>query len=151
MLDGNPSDDLGWVAALADAKIGMAIRLMHQDVAFPWTVDRLAYLVAMSRSGFSKRFKSLVRRAPLDYLLHWRMRLARDYLRKHETVSIIAAKLGYASESAFGNAFKHVFGHAPKRYWKHLDVKAFSDPIGSQTPEITKFSHRRGTLMSRHD
>ncbi|WP_235885669.1 hypothetical protein [Bradyrhizobium niftali] len=39
----------------------------------------------MSRSAFSKRFKSLVGLAPLDYLLRWRMRLARDQLRRGAT------------------------------------------------------------------
>jgi AraC-like DNA-binding protein len=78
----------------------------------------LADAIAMSRSAFSKRFKSLVGLAPLDYLLRWRMRLARDQLRRGATVSATAAQLGYASESAFGHAFKRVYGHAPKRYWR---------------------------------
>lgn len=116
-LDDNGTDSVGWVGALSDTKIGKAINLMHSHVAYPWTVDGLANKVAMSRSGFSKRFKALVGLAPLDYMLRWRMRLARDFLRRDESVSSIAARLGYASESAFGNAFKRIYGRAPKRYW----------------------------------
>ncbi|WP_454647280.1 helix-turn-helix transcriptional regulator [Bradyrhizobium liaoningense] len=78
----------------------------------------MADAIAMSRSAFSKRFKSLVGLAPLDYLLRWRMRLARDQLRRGATVSATAAQLGYSSESAFGHAFKRIYGHAPKRYWR---------------------------------
>ncbi|MFT0545585.1 AraC family transcriptional regulator [Allopusillimonas ginsengisoli] len=116
-LDDNGSDSIGWLGALTDPGIGKAINLMHEDVAHPWTVDELAQAVAISRSGFSRRFKSLVGLAPIDYLLHWRMRLARNYLRRDETVASIAARLGYASESAFGNAFKRIYGRAPRRYW----------------------------------
>jgi AraC-like DNA-binding protein len=117
-LDQRAGEGLGWINALVDARIGRAIRLMHENAAHPWTLDALADAIAMSRSAFSKRFKSLVGLAPLDYLLRWRMRLARDQLRRGATVSATAAQLGYASESAFGHAFKRVYGHAPKRYWR---------------------------------
>ena len=117
-LGQSAGEDLGWISALADARIGKAIRLMHADAAHAWTLDVLADAAAMSRSAFSKRFKSLVGMAPLDYLLRWRMRLACDQLRGGATVSATAAQVGYASESAFGHAFKRVYGHAPKRYWR---------------------------------
>ena len=121
-LDQGAGEGLGWINALVDARIGKAIRLMHADAAHPWTLDALADATAMSRSVFSKRFKSLVGIAPLDYLLRWRMRLARDLLRCGATVSAIAAQLGYSSESAFGHAFKRTYGHAPKRYWRTRDT-----------------------------
>ena len=53
----------------------------------------------------------------------WRMHgvavtLARQALRQDgASVGAIAQSLGYASESAFGNAFKRMFGRSPKRYW----------------------------------
>ena len=117
-LDQSAGEGFGWISALVDARIGKAIRLMHEDIAHPWTLDALANAVAMSRSAFSKRFRSLVRRAPLDYLLRWRMRLACEQLRRGATVSATAAQVGYSSESAFGHAFKRVYGHPPKRYWR---------------------------------
>ncbi|OPY96869.1 AraC family transcriptional regulator [Bradyrhizobium sacchari] len=117
-LDQNAGEGLGWINALVDARIGKAIRLMHEDAAHPWTLDALSGAIAMSRSAFSKRFKSLVGLAPLDYLLRWRMRIARDLLRRGASVAATAAQLGYSSESAFGHAFKRVYGHAPKRYWR---------------------------------
>jgi len=117
-LDQRACEGLGWINALVDARIGKAIRLMHEDTAHPWTLEALADAIAMSRSAFSKRFKSLVGLAPLDYLLRWRMRLARDPLRRGATVSATARQQGYSSESAFGHAFKRIYGHAPKRYWR---------------------------------
>lgn len=116
VLDQRIGEGVGWIGALVDARIGKAIRLMHEDVAHPWTLEALANAVAMSRSVFSKRFRLLVGRTPLDYLLQWRMRLARDLLRRGSTVSATASQVGYSSESAFGHAFKRVHGHAPKRY-----------------------------------
>lgn len=114
-------DNLGWISALADPRIGRAIGLMHGDAAYPWSLETLAASVAMSRSAFSKRFKSLVGLAPLDYLLRWRMRLARNALRRGSTVATVASEVGYSSESAFGHAFKRIYGIAPRRYWRTVE------------------------------
>jgi len=107
----------GWIGAAADPQIGAALNLMHGDIARHWTVHELARAVGMSRSVFAADFKHKVGSPPLDYLLRWRMQVARDALRRGDTIAAVAAKIGYASESAFGNAFKRVHGRAPKRYW----------------------------------
>ncbi|MGF9694359.1 AraC family transcriptional regulator [Rhizobium sp. 0TCS1.26] len=120
-LDQDSGEDFGWISALGDPRIGKAIRSMHGDAAYPWTLDGLAGSVAMSRASFSRRFKSLVGTAPLDYLLRWRMRLARNDLRHGSTVAAVAARVGYSSESAFGHAFKRIYGVAPRRYWRTRD------------------------------
>lgn len=114
-------ENLGWISALADPRIGRAIGLMHGNAAYPWSLETLAASVAMSRSAFSKRFKSLVGLAPLDYLLRWRMRLARNALRRGSTVATVASEVGYSSESAFGHAFKRIYGIAPRRYWRTVE------------------------------
>ncbi len=107
----------GWLKALGDERIAPALRLIHGDPARNWTLGELAKAVAMSRTMFALRFKSTVGVAPLAYLLGWRMRLAERDLRESEVpVSTLARTLGYASESAFSNAFKRKIGMAPKRY-----------------------------------
>lgn len=109
---------LGWVGALADPQVGAAIRLMHRDVGRRWTVGDLAAAVGMSRSAFALRFRERVGQPPLDYLLRWRMQQARAALRRGDvSVATLAARLGYASDAAFGFAFKRVYGRAPKSYW----------------------------------
>ena len=107
----------GWLKALGDDRIGAALRAMHADVAHRWTLEELAGLAGMSRSAFAASFKSQVGSAPLEYLIQWRMSLARDALR-HATRSIseLAFATGYESESAFSTAFKRVMGCSPRRY-----------------------------------
>ncbi len=108
---------VGWLGALVDERIGLALNLMHRSPGRRWTLRDLTLAVGMSRSAFSSRFNRLVGAGPLDYLLRWRMQLAAKELRRNtKTLSSIAFSLGYESESAFGNAFKRVMGKAPKRY-----------------------------------
>jgi len=106
----------GWIGALADRRTGEALRLMHGDIAHPWSVAELAAQVGMSRSAFASLFTSRVGRPPLDYLTHWRMMLARHLLEQGALdVVTVAARVGYTSQSAFGHAYKRTIGHSPRR------------------------------------
>ncbi len=106
----------GWIGALADRRTSKALRLMHGNIAHPWTVGGLAARVGMSRSAFASLFASRVGRPPLDYLRHWRMTLARRLLEQGSVdVASVAARVGYTSQSAFGHAYKRTTGHSPRR------------------------------------
>jgi AraC-like DNA-binding protein len=107
----------GWLRALADEQLAPALRLMHDDPDRPWRLEELARAVAMSRTGFTLRFRQTVGVPPLTYLLNWRMSLAARALRQDTTpVAVLARSVGYTSESAFSNAFKRVMGVAPRHY-----------------------------------
>jgi AraC-like DNA-binding protein len=113
---GHGAEAAGWIGALSDARVGRAIALMHENVGHGWTVAELASAVGMSRSAFALRFKAMVGVAPLEYLRRWRMLRARHALRRDScSIFTLARTLGYASESAFGNAFKSTFGHSPRQ------------------------------------
>jgi AraC-like DNA-binding protein len=105
----------GWLRALADPRIAPALRLMHSDPGRSWHLDELAKASAMSRTTFAYHFRTVAGVAPLTYLTEWRMRLAERALREETVpVAVIARSLGYASESAFSNAFKRVTGNSPR-------------------------------------
>lgn len=106
-----------WLRALGDPRIAPALRLMHGDPACAWQLDQLAKACAMSRTTFAFHFRTIAGVAPLTYLTQWRMRLAQRALRDEKRpLAVIAQNLGYASESAFSNAFKRVTGQSPKAY-----------------------------------
>lgn len=53
----------------------------------------------------------------MDYLLRWRMEIAKDLLRSGEhSISAIAERVGYGSASAFSVAFSRQLGQTPSRY-----------------------------------
>jgi AraC-like DNA-binding protein len=107
----------GWLGALSDRHIGTALRLMHGNVAQRWKVSDLASEVGMSRTSFAERFRSLVGMAPLEYLVRWRMAIARNALtREDANLTTIAEAVGYESDTAFSLAFKRMFGSSPGRY-----------------------------------
>ncbi len=108
---------VGWLFALADRQMSLAINAMHDDPAHRWTLQALAGRAGMSRSTFALKFKQTVGASPLDYLTRWRMLLAGDRLENSsDSISVIALSLGYESESAFSTAFKRVMGRSPRQY-----------------------------------
>ena len=107
----------GLIAALEDAQIGAALRLMYADVRRPWTVGALAREVGMSRSAFAARFAETVGSPPIDYLLNWRISLAKSALTSSKRpMSEIADLAGYQSVSAFSTAFSRATGTSPTAY-----------------------------------
>jgi AraC-like DNA-binding protein len=108
---------VGWLFALADKQMSAAISCMHDDPRHPWTLQKLAQRVGMSRSIFALRFKETVGATPMEYLTRWRMLLGGDRLTNSgDSISVIALSLGYESESAFGKAFRRVMGCSPRQY-----------------------------------
>jgi len=109
----------GWMAALSSDGIGTALRALHADIGHRWTLQELAEVSHMSRSAFAATFKARVGSAPLEYLIQWRMSVARDALRRQSmTITELAAAIGYESESAFSTAFRRVVGISPAAFRK---------------------------------
>lgn len=107
----------GLLRGLADPKLAVALRRMHERPAAGWSVAQLAREAALSRSAFFERFQRAVGMAPMSYLLAWRMALAKQLLRQGElAIATIAERVGYGSVSAFGVAFTRCVGMPPGRY-----------------------------------
>lgn len=107
----------GLLRGLADARVAEALRHMHGDSERSWTVAELAGEAGMSRSAFFDRFTRTVGLRPMEYLLAWRMAVAKDLLRS-TTIALdeVARRVGYGSASTFSTAFSRHVGQPPGRY-----------------------------------
>jgi AraC family transcriptional regulator, alkane utilization regulator len=103
----------------ADPQIGKAIGLIQERPEQPWTLDRLAAAVAMSRAAFASRFRTLTGEPPMRYLTRYRLfKAALDLRRSTASLTRIAASTGYDSEVTLSKAFRRYFGVAPGAYRK---------------------------------
>lgn len=110
----------GLLRGLADARIAAGLRLMHGAPAHTWTVDVLAREAALSRSTFFERFSRAVGLPPMEYLLAWRMALAKQLLGGGGiAIAEVAERVGYSSASTFSTAFSRYVGLPPGRYARH--------------------------------
>jgi AraC-like DNA-binding protein len=107
----------GLARGLADERLAAALRRMHEEPARPWTVAELAREAALSRSSFFERFSAAVGMAPMEYLLAWRMAIAKRMLLAQDAgIAEVAEQVGYGSASAFSVAFARHAGMPPARY-----------------------------------
>lgn len=110
----HPEQRTGWLAAVYDERIGPALVAIHKEPTRHWTVEDLAAKASLSRSAFAARFTEIVGQSPAQYLTHWRMTLACDWLLEDRTtIAECADTLGYQSEAAFHKAFKRIVGMPP--------------------------------------
>jgi AraC-like DNA-binding protein len=114
------------VRGLGDERLAAAIRAMHGQPARPWTVAELAKEAALSRSSFFVRFTRAVGLKPMEYLLAWRMALAKDQLQCGDGIRVaeIAERVGYSSASTFSVAFTRHVGCPPTQYAREMAAVA---------------------------
>lgn len=102
---------------LADERLACALRAFHSRPEHPWTIAELAREAALSRSAFFARFSRTVGVAPMEYVLAWRMAMAKRLLRESDLdIAQIAERVGYSSASTFSVAFIRQVGTPPARY-----------------------------------
>ncbi|MFJ3927847.1 AraC family transcriptional regulator [Streptomyces sp. NPDC090022] len=106
-----------WYRAQGDPVVGPALRLLHENPSYGWTVEELALKVGVSRASMARRFTDIVGEPPVAYLTGWRLALAADLLREPDaTVATVARRVGYSSAFALSTAFKRVRGVSPQEF-----------------------------------
>jgi len=109
----------GLLRGLSDERLAASIRAMHQDPSRQWTVEHLAKTAALSRSAYFERFNRAVGMPPMEYLLAWRMAVAKDILDRQDLViEQVAERVGYSSASTFSTAFTRYVGRPPSKYMR---------------------------------
>jgi AraC-like DNA-binding protein len=106
-----------WLAAFNDPRIAPALSLIHLNLRQPWTVERLASKVGLSRSRFTVRFGRVVGESPRAYVARVRMLRAAHMLKEGSMpVAAVALAVGYESESSFNKAFKRFHRKPPGQF-----------------------------------
>jgi AraC-like DNA-binding protein len=112
-----PTAASGLLRGLANERIAIALKLIHEHPSRSWTVAALANEAALSRSAFFECFRRGMGMTPMEYLLQWRMALAKDMLsRKEGSVAEVAERVGYSSASTFSVAFARHIGLPPAAF-----------------------------------
>jgi AraC-like DNA-binding protein len=100
-----------------DATIAKAVRALNSRPSEPWSLDRLARHVGLSRTALATKFREAVGESPMRYLTEVRLRRSAEELAAGQlTLREVARRAGYATDAAFAKAFKRRFGQAPGAY-----------------------------------
>lgn len=121
----------GALGVSGDPRLAQVLGRLHAAPAHAWRLEEMAELAGMSRSAFSQRFRQETGRAPLEYLIDWRLRLAARMLREDRApLAEIAESVGYQSDSALSQAFKRMTGVSPASYrrtWRRESIPSMQE------------------------
>jgi AraC family transcriptional regulator, alkane utilization regulator len=107
----------GTATVVDDPQIARVLRLIREQPNGDWTVPKLAASVAMSRSAFADRFRTVTGETPMQHVTRYRMARAAEFLRAtNASIREIARLTGYDSEVSVSKAFRRQFGTSPGAY-----------------------------------
>jgi len=111
----------GFLSALNDTYISLALSLMHSNPKENWTLETIARNIGMSRAAFALKFRKILGTTPIKYLTNWRMVKAKEYLSNSKlSIMQVAEKVGYYSESSFIRAFRKEYNQNPAKFRKSI-------------------------------
>ena len=81
-----------------------------------FTIDRLCREMAMSRTLFYGKLKTLTGQGPQDFVRLIRLEQAAQYLKQGDSVLDVSVKTGFVNVKYFSTVFKKHFGMSPSKY-----------------------------------
>jgi len=95
------------------------VAYIESHFAQPLTVTELSRVAGMSEGHFGRVFKSFMRKTPMEYVNHYRMRQAAEMLSGGNlSVGQVSLEVGLPNFSYFCKAFRTKYGRSPSEFRK---------------------------------
>lgn len=110
-------------AAMSDADcdfVAKATNIVIENISnIDFDIESLCREMAMSRTLFYSRLKSLTGKAPQEFIRIMRLERAAELLRRGLAVNEVAEKTGFTNSKYFSTIFKKHFGISPSKYYEN--------------------------------
>lgn len=111
----------GLLMGLSSPQLAPTLVAFHDAPHQTWPLERLAHIAGMSRTAFAVKFKQLVGQPPAQYVADWRLTIAQARLCEGVPLKVLAAELGYSTQSALTRFFTARLGVSPRRWLSQRD------------------------------
>lgn len=117
----------GRLLGLTDPRLSKVLTAIHERPQGTWRLTALASIAGMSRSKFATHFRKVVGMPPGEYLIHRRLTIAQELLRKGLTVKAVCHRVGYTNQPAFTRMFTERAGLSPRAWLASLDNNSWGN------------------------
>ena len=101
-------------AQVRNAKLGVAIQIMENNIEDPLTPDEICDVIGLSTRQLERLFAKHVGVSPKRYYLGLRLEKARDLLRQTDfSVTDVCVACGFKSLSHFSKSYRAAYGISP--------------------------------------
>lgn len=115
------------VHGIVRGHVVVAVKLLRERIAEPWTLDALADEVHLSRSQLARSFDAVTAMSPMAYLRKMRVeRMARLLATTDLSVAEAACSVGWKNQFHASQVFHAAFGVSPTEYRR----RQAAPPIG---------------------
>jgi len=104
------------VSVKADTLLLRARDFIHDNIHKTTSLDDISQHAHLSKYHFLRMFRQHFGMTPHQYILNYRLNLARNELENGVTLDDLVFKYGFSDLSHFNRRFKPVFGITPKQY-----------------------------------
>ncbi len=102
---------------LGERSVAMFLERLRDELAEPWTLEIMAERTGLGRTRFAHHCRKLTNMAPMAYLQHLRVELARHKLAEtRDPVTNIALDCGFGSSAYFSSVFRGAVQCTPREY-----------------------------------
>ncbi|WP_175623675.1 AraC family transcriptional regulator [Paenibacillus amylolyticus] len=111
------------------ARLQSSIRYIGDHYDQTITVDELAADIGLTRASYTRQFKKITGKLPLEYVNAVRLERSKQLLQlTDDRIHEIAQNVGFSSEYYFGRRFKQYAGISPGLYRRHhrQEVRVFA-------------------------
>ena len=107
------------ILEIEDIRLRRVVEYIHDNLVADLSLKSMSQIAAMSGYHFSRAFKRVTGKSPLQYVISERIALAKVLLKsKSLTVSEVCFQTGYHDLSRFGKHFKRITGQTPSEFRK---------------------------------
>lgn len=93
------------------------LKFMYANCNRDIDLEELANVAHMERTAFAKKFKSMYKITPINYLYSIRLSRSLDLLMSYDLpITSIAQMIGFKRSTAFASSFARTFGMTPTEY-----------------------------------
>lgn len=107
--------------------IEKALVYINENLSEKITLDELAQVANMGKTGFSTEFKSITGMTVWEYIINARIELASSYLIEKEGLNVteISLMCGFNDNAHFAKIFKKIKGSTPREFKKKSNNPCF--------------------------
>jgi AraC family transcriptional regulator len=110
-----------YTGGLAKSKLKQTIEYIHDNLTEGFSLQAIANYIGMSQYHFARMFKQSTGMTPHQYLIESRLEEAKKLLANTDlTISEIAYRTGFASQSHLTSQFRKHLSTTPKAYRQML-------------------------------
>ena len=96
------------------SRIGFVADFIKKNLHQKLSIDAIAKMAYVSKSNFFKMFKQELGLSPNEFIIHERIKKAKELLSQQNSVSETAFSTGFSDTNYFIRVFKQVEGVTPK-------------------------------------